>query len=175
VAVTANQAMNYLATGTPPGREGHFHPNLAPYQVVPCVDGHMILATGNDAQYRRFCAVIGREDLAAAPEFATNALRVAARSRLSDLISTETARWAKAELLAACEGAGVPAGPINDLAEVFADPHVRARGLMLDFDGLKGVRGPFRFSGGDAPPSRPAPMLGEDDAEIGTAAEGWTC
>jgi crotonobetainyl-CoA:carnitine CoA-transferase CaiB-like acyl-CoA transferase len=166
VAVTANQAMNYLATGVAPGREGHFHPNLAPYQVVPCADGHMILATGNDAQYRRFCAVIGREDLGSDPAFASNALRVAGRQRLSDLISAETARWAKADLLAACEGAGVPAGPINDLAEVFADPQVRARGMALDLGGLKGVRGPFRFSGGDALPDRPAPMLGEHDAEV---------
>ncbi len=166
VAVTANQAMNYLATGKPPGREGHFHPNLAPYQVLPCADGHMILATGNDAQYRRFCAVIGREDLADAPEFASNALRVAARQRLSDLISSETLRWSKADLLSACEQAGVPAGPINDMAEVFADAQVQARGMGLDLGGLKGVRGPFRFSGGDAVPDRPAPMLGEHDAEV---------
>ena len=164
VAMTANQAMNYLATGTPPGREGHFHPNLAPYQVVPCADGHMILATGNDGQYRRFCAAIGREDLAAAPEYASNALRVAGRAALSEAISAETARWAKADLLAACEAAGVPAGPINDMAEVFADPQVQARGMQVAIDGLPGVRGPFRFSGGNARPARPAPMLGQDDA-----------
>ena len=172
VAVTANQAMNYLATGVAPGREGHFHPNLAPYQVVPCADGHMILATGNDAQFARFCAVIGRADLAADPDFASNALRVASRQRLSDLISAETARWAKADLLAACEGAGVPAGPINDLAEVFADPQVAARGMALDFGGLKGVRGPFHFSGGDALQDRPAPMLGEHDAEVAAELAG---
>ena len=164
VAMTANQAMNYLATGTPPGREGHFHPNLAPYQVVPCADGHMILATGNDGQYRRFCAAIGREDLAAAPEYASNALRVAGRAALSEAISAETVRWAKADLLAACEAAGVPAGPINDMAEVFADPQVQARGMQVAIDGLPGVRGPFRFSGGNARPARPAPMLGQDDA-----------
>ncbi|WP_201155916.1 CoA transferase [Rhodobaculum claviforme] len=169
VAVTANQAMNYLATGVAPGRVGHFHPNLAPYQVVPCADGHMILATGNDAQYDRFCRVLGRADLAEAPEYATNADRVARRAALSDAISAETARWAKADLLAACEGEGVPAGPINDLAEVFDDPQVQARGLRLDLDGLPGVRAPFRFSGGEAVAERPAPVLGDADA-----APAWT-
>ncbi|MGY6411724.1 MAG: CaiB/BaiF CoA transferase family protein [Alkalilacustris sp.] len=163
VAVTANQAMNYLATGNPPGREGHFHPNLAPYQVVPCADGHMILATGNDAQYHRFCRIIGRADLAEAPQYATNALRVAARTALSDAISAETARWPKADLLAACAAEGVPAGPINDLGEVFDDPQVQARGLRLELDGIPGVRAPFRFSGGDAQPRRPSPMLGQDE------------
>lgn len=172
VAVTANQAMNYLATGVAPGREGHFHPNLAPYQVVPCADGHMILAVGNDAQFRRFCALIDRADLGASPDFASNALRVGARERLSEEISAVTARWARAELLAACEVAGVPAGPINDMAEVFADRQVVARGMALDLGGLRGVRGPFRFSGGDAPAGRPAPMLGEHDADVTVAAAG---
>jgi len=166
VSVTANQAMNYLATGVAPGREGHFHPNLAPYQVVPCADGHMILAVGNDAQFRRFCALIGRQDLGEAPQYATNPQRVGARQALSDAISAETVRWSKAELLAACEVAGVPAGPINDMAEVFADRQVIARGMALEMGGLRGVRSPFRFSGGEAVPDRPAPMLGEHDAEV---------
>jgi crotonobetainyl-CoA:carnitine CoA-transferase CaiB-like acyl-CoA transferase len=163
VSIMANQAMNYLATGTAPGRLGNFHPNLAPYQVVPCADGHIILATGNDGQYQRFCALLGRDDLGHAAEFATNALRVAQRQHLSDLICAETARWTKADLLAACENAGVPAGPINAMDEVFADPQVIARGLALDMGGLKGVRSPFTFSGHDMPMDRPAPMLGADD------------
>lgn len=163
VAIMANQAMNYLATGTAPGRLGNFHPNLAPYQVVPCADGHVILATGNDGQYQRFCALLGRDDLASAPEYASNALRVARRVELSDVICAETAKWTAAALLAACETAGVPAGPINDMDAVFADPQVVARGLALDMDGLKGVRSPFRFSGHDLALDRPAPMLGADD------------
>ena len=163
VALMANQAMNYLATGRAPGRLGNFHPNLAPYQVVPCADGHIILATGNDGQYRRFCALLGRDDLGNAPDFASNAQRVAARGRLSDLLSAETAKWAAADLLAACERAGVPAGPINDMQAVFQDPQVIARGLALDMDGLKGVRGPFNFSESTLDMTRPAPKLGQDD------------
>jgi crotonobetainyl-CoA:carnitine CoA-transferase CaiB-like acyl-CoA transferase len=161
VSIMANQAMNYLATGTAPGRLGNFHPNLAPYQVVPCSDGHIIIATGNDGQYRRLCAVLNRSDLAENADYATNADRVARRTALSDTICAETTEWTKAALLSACEDQGVPAGPINDMAEVFADPQVQARGLALDMNGLKGVRAPFHFS--DAPTARPAPMLGQDD------------
>ncbi len=161
VSVMANQAMNYLATGTPPGRLGNFHPNLAPYQVVPCADGHIIIATGNDGQFQRLCTLLNRSDLAQSAAYATNADRVARRAALSDAICAETAIWPKSALLSACEAKGVPAGPINDMAEVFADPQVQARGLALDMDGLKGVRSPFHFA--DAPPPRPAPMLGEDD------------
>jgi len=91
VAVMANQAMNYLATGQAPGRLGNFHPNLAPYQVVPCADGHIIIATGNDAQYQRLCALLDRADLADHPDYATNAARVSHRAALSELICDATA------------------------------------------------------------------------------------
>ncbi len=163
VAVMANQAMNYLATGTAPGRLGNFHPNLAPYQVVPCADGHIIIATGNDAQYQRLCTVLGLVDLAHHTDYATNALRVHNRAALSERICARTTSWPKSGLLAACETQGVPAGPINDMAEVFADPQVIARGLALDMDGLRGVRSPFTFSEPYAAPDRPAPRLGADD------------
>lgn len=163
VAVMANQAMNYLATGQAPGRLGNFHPNLAPYQVVPCNDGHIIIATGNDAQYRRLCMLLGLDEIADHPDYATNAVRVTNRAALSELICARTANWSKAELLAGCEAQGVPAGPINDMAEVFADPQVQARGLGLDMGGLRGVRGPFNFSEDYAHPDRPAPRLGQDD------------
>ncbi|MCL1628308.1 MULTISPECIES: CaiB/BaiF CoA transferase family protein [Roseinatronobacter] len=161
VSIMANQAMNYLATDTAPRRLGNFHPNLAPYQVVPCSDGHIIIATGNDGQYQRLCALLSRPDLAQNADYATNADRVARRTALSDALCTETSGWTKSALLAACEAQGVPAGPINDMAEVFADPQVQARGLALDMDGLKGVRSPFHFA--DAPAARAAPMLGQDD------------
>ncbi len=163
VSVMANQAMNYLATGTPPGRLGNFHPNLAPYQVVPCSDGHIIIATGNDGQYQRLCSLLGRGDLACHPDYASNAARVARREALSDLICAQTARWEMATLLSACEEAGVPAGPINDMAQVFADPQVIARGMALDMDGLKGVRSPFNFSRYPHEAGKPAPRLGQDD------------
>ncbi|WP_114964886.1 CaiB/BaiF CoA transferase family protein [Alkalilacustris brevis] len=172
VAIMANQAMNYLATGTAPERLGNFHPNLAPYQVFPCADGHIIIATGNDGQYQRLCAILGRNDLATAPEYLTNADRVARREALSDTLSQCTSRWTAAELLAACEVQGVPAGPINDMAQVFADPQVKARGLELDMDGLKGVRSPFNFSEAGAVASRPAPRLGQHDAEVAADLRG---
>ena len=162
-ALMANQAMNYLATGHAPGRLGNFHPNLAPYQVVPCADGHIILATGNDAQFRRFCGLIGRADLALSSDYATNAQRVAVRDRLSDEICAATQGWTKDALLAACEGAGVPAGPINDMQAVFADPQVQARGMALQMGRLRGVRGPFNFSAYALDMARPAPKLGQDD------------
>jgi crotonobetainyl-CoA:carnitine CoA-transferase CaiB-like acyl-CoA transferase len=163
VSVMANQAMNYLATGTAPGRLGNFHPNLAPYQVVPCSDGHIIIAVGNDGQFQRLCALLGRADLASAPDFATNADRVARRDALSDQICAETGHWTKTALLQSCEAKGVPAGPINDMADVFADPHVQAHEMELTMGKLKGVRAPFRFSAHPAGPSQPSPMLGQDD------------
>ncbi|PQO24262.1 CoA transferase [Rhodobacteraceae bacterium WD3A24] len=166
VAIMANQAMNYLATGTSPRRLGNYHPNLSPYQVFPCTDGHIIIATGNDGQYRRLCDLLARPDLADAPQYLTNADRVENREALSAELSEASARFTKAGLLEACEGAGVPAGPINDMAEVFDDPQVRARGMELDMDGLKGVRSPFVMSGGVGDLSRPAPRLGEHEDEI---------
>lgn len=135
-SIMANQAMNYLATGVAPQKMGNAHPNLAPYAVFDCADGWIILATGNDAQYRRLCALLGLPDLAEAPEFATNALRVTSREAMTRRLTEATRRFSKADLLAACEAEGVPAGPINDLAEVFADPQVIARGMQIAPDGV---------------------------------------
>ena len=149
VAVTANQAMNYLATSEAPGRIGNQHPNLAPYQVIPCADGHLIIAVGNDGQFARLCGVLGLEALAAEDRFATNPARVAHRDALAEALSEKTRAWSKADLLAACAGANVPAGPINRMDEVFADPQVMARGLQISPEGVPGVRSPFRFSGSD--------------------------
>jgi crotonobetainyl-CoA:carnitine CoA-transferase CaiB-like acyl-CoA transferase len=157
--------MNYLATGTPPGRLGNFHPNLCPYQVFDCSDGYIIIATGNDRQYGRLCSLLGVPELAEAPEYATNADRVARREELSDRLTQATRSFTKADLLAACEENGVPAGPINDLAEVFADPQVQARGMRVDPGGVPGVRAPFRFSDADLALDRPSPRLGEDDGQ----------
>ena len=162
VAATANQAMNYLSTGTPPGRTGNYHPNLAPYQVFDCADGYIIIATGNDAQYQRLCRVLGCDDLAEAPEYLRNADRVANREALIAALTARTVTFSKADLLAACEADGIPAGPINDLSEVFDDPQVKARGMQVDFDGVPGVRGPFRFSDADLALNRASPKLGED-------------
>lgn len=166
VAVMANQAMNYLATGKAPGRIGNAHQNLVPYAVFDCADGWIILATGNDAQYRRLCAILGVADLGEMPEYRTNADRIANRVALTERLTARTRLWNKADLLAACEAEGVPAGPINDLSEVFADPQVVARGMKIERDGVPGVRAPFRFSGADLALDRPSPRLGEHDAEV---------
>ena len=164
--IMANQAMNYLATGTAPGMMGNAHPNLAPYAVFDCADGWIIVAAGNDGQFRRMCEVLGMAALGTAPEFATNADRVANRDAMTDALVLATRQWAKADLLAACEGAGVPAGPINDLAEVFADPQVIARGMRIAPGGMPGVRSPFTFSGAEMALDRPAPMLGEHQGRM---------
>jgi crotonobetainyl-CoA:carnitine CoA-transferase CaiB-like acyl-CoA transferase len=165
-SIMANQSMNYLTSGIAPQKMGNAHPNLAPYAVFDCADGWLILATGNDGQYRRLCGLLGLDSLAEAAEFATNADRVANRAALTAQLTAATKTWAKADLLAACEGAGVPAGPINDLAEVFADPQVIARKLQIAPSGIPGVRSPFAFSGADLALDRPAPKLGEHQAEI---------
>ncbi|MEO8241568.1 MAG: CaiB/BaiF CoA-transferase family protein [bacterium] len=162
-SVMANQALNYLATGVAPVKMGNAHPNLAPYAVFDCADGWIILATGNDGQYRRLCGVLGLAEMAEAAEFLTNAKRVENRVAMTRRLTEATRRWTKADLLAACETAGVPAGPINDLAEVFADPQVIARGLQIAPEGVPGVRSPMTFSAAELALSRPAPTLGQDD------------
>ena len=168
VAIMANQAMNYLATGVAPQRLGNAHPNLVPYQVFDCADGWIIIATGNDGQYRRLCVLLRLPDLADHPDYLTNAARIAHRDALTARLTAATRLWAKADLLAACEDQGVPAGPINDMAEVFADPQVVARGTRIEPGGVPGVRPPFRFSDADLALDRPAPRLGQDDGS------GWS-
>ena len=163
-AIMANQALNYLTTGSPPGMMGNAHPNLAPYAVFDCADGWIILATGNDAQYRRLCTLLGLPDMAQAPEFTTNALRIANRAEMTRRLTEGTRRFDKLALLAACEAEGVPAGPINDLKAVFEDPQVIARGLQIAPDGIPGLRSPMTFSGADLSLGRTAPKLGQSDA-----------
>ncbi len=160
VAVTANQSMNYLTTGEAPGRIGNFHPNLAPYQVFDCSDGYIIIAVGNDAQYQRLCGLLGVTDLASAAEYATNSDRVARRDQLSAALTERTQTFTKEGLLAACEDAGVPAGPINTLDEVYADPQIVARGMRIDPDGVPGVRTPIRFSDAELSLGKASPKLG---------------
>jgi crotonobetainyl-CoA:carnitine CoA-transferase CaiB-like acyl-CoA transferase len=171
VSVMANQAMNYLATQSAPTRMGNAHRNLAPYQVFDCADGHVIIATGNDAQYRRLCDLLGMPEIADAPSFRTNADRVANRDELARKLTEATSRLTGSELLAACEARGVPAGPINDLEEVFEDPQVRARGLAIVAAGVPGVRSPFRFSASSLSLHRPSPRLDQHGAAM---RHGWS-
>lgn len=168
-AITANQAMNYLSTGTAPTRMGNAHPNLAPYQVFECADGHIIIAVGNDAQFGRLCEVLGLSGLATAPEFATNAERIRHRTDLTARLTRATSGFTKSELLAACENAGVPAGPINDLAEVFADPQVIHRQMVQEAGGVPGLRTPISFSDAELALGTPAPTLDEQGDAIRTA------
>ena len=162
VATTANQAMNYLATGKSPERLGNAHPNIVPYQVFECGDGHVIIAVGNDGQFRKFCSVLGLDALGNDPRFATNPARLENRSVLVPLLADKMLDWTKADILMTCEAKGVPAGPINTFEDVFADPQVIARGLKLDIDGALSVRPPMRFSDADLALDRPAPSLGQD-------------
>jgi crotonobetainyl-CoA:carnitine CoA-transferase CaiB-like acyl-CoA transferase len=165
-AITANQAMNYLTTGTAPNRMGNAHPNLMPYQAFACRDGWIIIAVGNDGQFRRFANLLGAPELAEAPDFATNPARVRNRTTLEPRLSALTAEWEKSALLAACEDQGVPAGPINDMTEVFADPQIVARGLVATVDGVPALRTPIRMSDADLRPDRPSPLLDEHGAGI---------
>jgi len=163
VSVMANQGMNYLSSGQAPGRTGNLHPNLVPYQVFEVADGHIIIATGNDAQYQRLCRVLEQERLIDDPDYRTNADRVANRAALAAVLTGATRRWSKADLLAACEAQGIPAGPINTMDEVFADPQVTARGMQLDLGAHPGIRSPFVIDGERCAAPLPAPALGEAD------------
>lgn len=163
-AVMTNQAMNYLATGVAPQRMGNAHPNIVPYQVFDCADGHIIVASGNDGQYRRFCALLGLPALVDDPAYATNAARLTNRDALTALLQAQTLQRTKADLLAACEAEGVPAGPISDMGEVFADPQIIARQMRVEVDGVPTVRLPITFSDADVAPRRASPVLGADQA-----------
>ena len=146
VGVLANQALNWMASGKVPHRMGNGHANLVPYQAFETKDGALIVAVGNDSQFRRLCAVLGL-DLGSDERFATNPARVTNRKLLIPLLATTIAGWAKADLYEALEAAGVPAGPINTIADVFADPQVIARGMQIVRDGLPGLASPIVIDG----------------------------
>jgi crotonobetainyl-CoA:carnitine CoA-transferase CaiB-like acyl-CoA transferase len=161
-AVTANQGMNYLVTGTPPGLTGNAHANIVPYQVLPTSDGHVIIACGNDGQYSRFCRILERPDLIDHPNYVSNPQRVRNREVLVPILQSETSKHTKTALMAACDANNVPAGPINNMAEMFADPHIQSRGMRIALEGLPNIRSPMRFSDSDLATEHPAPKLGAD-------------
>ena len=165
-AVTANQGMNFLTTGKAPQRIGNGHQNLVPYQVFDCKDGHIIIATGNDAQYQRLCAILNLEEIAMHELFLTNADRLRNRTLLIEKLSCQTTKFLKKDLLEACEKQGIPAGPINDLSEVFDDPQVVYRGLSKEIDNIPTILSPFRFSDSKMQISKTSPKLGENTNEI---------
>ena len=168
VGMLANQAMNYLVSGNAPTRMGSAHPNIVPYQPFATHDGELMLAVGNDAQFKRLCVVLELPQLAEDPCYATNADRVRHREALVPMLAGAFARRSRAELLMELERQGIPVGPINSVAQVFEDPQVIHRGLRLDLpdadaDGgtLPGVRTPMLFSDSPLALERRSPRLGE--------------
>jgi crotonobetainyl-CoA:carnitine CoA-transferase CaiB-like acyl-CoA transferase len=173
VGVLANQALNYLVSGQVPKRIGNAHPNIVPYQVFPVADGHIIIATGNDNQFAKLCAALGEPKIPEEPDFRVNSDRLKNREKLVTRLTVLTKRWSRADLLAKLEAVQVPAGPINPLDQVFADPQVLHRGMRLDVPSaaakagtIPGVRTPIIIGGQPAAAERPAPRLGEHTAEI---------
>jgi crotonobetainyl-CoA:carnitine CoA-transferase CaiB-like acyl-CoA transferase len=162
----ANQAMNYLASGQSPKRIGNAHVNLAPYQTMPVADGWLIVAVGNDGQFARLCSVLGLEPLAKDSRFASNPGRVVNRIELERKLIAKTRIWKRDDLLAALEAAVVPAGPINTIGDLFADPQFKARGMRIEPQGVPGVRSPIVMSENPLVLERRSPRLGEHQAEI---------
>jgi crotonobetainyl-CoA:carnitine CoA-transferase CaiB-like acyl-CoA transferase len=171
VACLANQAMNYLTTGVAPKRLGNAHPNIVPYQDFPTADGDFILTVGNDGQFRKFAEVAGQPQWADDPRFVTNKLRVANRAVLIPLIRQATVFKTTAEWVLQLEQAGVPCGPINDLAQMFEDPQVKARGLAIELPhALAGmvpqVASPIRLSETPVEYRNAPPLLGEHTLQV---------
>jgi crotonobetainyl-CoA:carnitine CoA-transferase CaiB-like acyl-CoA transferase len=173
VGVLANQASFYLSSGQVPHRMGNAHATVVPYQVFPVADGHVIIACGNDGQFAKLMAVLGTPEMAQEERYKTNATRVVNRATLIPLMMERTQTFFAADLLRKLEAAGVPAGPINNLAQVFADPQVNHRGMRITpaSDAAKGgtiagVRTPIILDGRAAMSDRPSPRLGEHTEEI---------
>jgi formyl-CoA transferase len=171
VAMLANMNTNYLASGVAPTRWGNAHPNIVPYQTFAASDGHIIVAAGNDAQYRRFVAAGGRPELADDPRYATNPMRVRHRQMLVPLLADMVKSKTRQEWIEALEAVGVPCGPINTLDEVFENPQVVARGLRIDLPHptagtVKLVGSPIRMSGTPPQYDRPPPLLGQHTDEV---------
>jgi len=171
VAWLANQGMNYLATGENPPRLGNQHPNIAPYQEFPTKDGYIILAVGNDPTFERFCKAFGQEALLADPRFATNPIRVQNRQLVTDTLTPVMKSKTTAEWIEALEALKIGCGPINTLEQVFADPHVQAREMVVEMahgsgETVKVIANPVKLSA--TPPSyRSAPpVLGEHTQNV---------
>ena len=171
VAMLANMASNYHTSGKPPARWGNAHANIVPYQTFACLDGHIIVATGNDGQYQKFVEAGGCADLATDSRFATNPLRVQNRFVLVPLLEQMVKRRTKSEWIASLEALGVPCGPINDIGEVFANPQVSARGIAIDMPHPSAgkvtlVRSPMKLSGTPVSNDKAPPLLGQHTDEV---------
>ena len=171
-AMLANQATNFFVSGTAPTRMGNAHPNLSPYQPFPCTDGMVVIAVGNDSQFRNLCTALGEHDLGTDDRFAVNAGRVANRAELGPILSALTAPLTMADLMRRLERAGVPCGPVNTVDQVFAEPQAVARGLTVeqtrnDLNApIRTVASPVRMNGAAAVSDKPPPALGEHTREV---------
>jgi crotonobetainyl-CoA:carnitine CoA-transferase CaiB-like acyl-CoA transferase len=173
VGVLANMVLNYLVSGKIPERIGNAHANIVPYQEFPASDGFLIVATGNDRQYQDFCKVLGVPELGNDPRYINNVARLKNRDELVGKLTELTKKMKRDDLLAKLEAVKVPAGPINNLDQVFADPQVKHRGMKLDLPSkaakggtIPGVRSPIVIDGWRAASERPSPLLGEHTQEI---------
>ena len=164
-ATTANQAMNYLATGTPPNRRGNNHPNIVPYCAVSTRDGYIILAVGNDEQFKNFNKIFDAEWYRK-DKFKTNPARLENRDELLNLIEGKTINFSSADLLIECENYGVPAGPINTLEDVFNDPQILHRGMKINLDGVPSVKNPIIFSDMEMSYDSRSPNLGDSNKKF---------
>ncbi|MBK1969552.1 MULTISPECIES: CaiB/BaiF CoA transferase family protein [Brevundimonas] len=168
-AMLANQATNYFVSGKAPTRMGNAHPNLAPYQPFPCSDGMVIIAVGNDGQFRALCGALGLE---VEDRFTTNALRVANREALGPLIAAQTEGFTMQGLMQALEAAGVPCGPVNTIDQVFEEPQAIHRGLTVEqtrpdlADPVRTVASPIRLSKTPVRYDAPPPKLGQDTEAV---------
>ncbi len=170
-AMLCNQAMNYLTTGRVPKRNGNAHPNIQPQDVFACRDGALVLAVGNDSQFRKLCEVLGLAGVADDERYAKNAARVRHRESLVPVLSAAFLRETRAHWVAALEAVGVPCGPINSVDEVFREPQVQHRGMRLDLPHPEAgsvplVASPMRFAAAPIEYERHPPMLGEHTHEV---------
>ena len=177
VGMMANQGQNYFVGGKVPERTGAEHPNLAPYRTFATSDGYIIIAVGNDGQFRKLCAVLGMAALADEARFVSNADRVRNRKALADLIEARTSTWTMTKLADALSAADVPSGPINSLDKVFADPQVKHRELKIDLPhalggSVAGIRNPLRLSATPASYEHAPPVLGQHTEEVLTRLAG---
>jgi crotonobetainyl-CoA:carnitine CoA-transferase CaiB-like acyl-CoA transferase len=178
VATMANQAMNYLYSGRSPGRLGNAHPNVVPYQDFPTADGNVIIAVGNDGQFARLVGALGQPELAVDARFATNLMRVAHRAELIRMLRQQTIRRTTMEWVADLEAVEVPCGPINDLAHVFDDPQVLARGMKLEAEHptagpIPLVANPIRLSASPVEYRNAPPTLGQHTVEVLSGMLGY--
>ncbi|MGA0564030.1 CaiB/BaiF CoA transferase family protein [Ancylobacter sp. VNQ12] len=171
MASLANQALNYLVGGKAPRRLGNAHPNIVPYQAFETADGHLILAVGNDAQFARFCRLADLPEIPADPRFLTNRDRVTHREALLPVVAQALKKQTTREWLAMLDAAGIPAGPINDIEQAFAEPQALARGLALTLPhalggAVPGVRSPLRLSESQLGAPLAPPTLGQHTDEV---------